>query len=204
MLQYPEPTEEDYKLPLRFRYKMKKLFEKHDHPVWYYTKKTAAIVILLFGMFAGIFLDTNANARARILGWVWERIADNRFHYQNLPGDAMDISDYTLEGKVPDGYQLIKKSGDEFSEIEYYKHETKGFINLWIFSPAYDGDLYIGSDEDKVDDPVFVDKIKADLYISNEPGENNVITWQNKDGVRFLILAPLDGDLLIELAERIE
>ena len=160
--------------------------------------------MILIVVFAGIIFGASENARAGILGWIRERIADNRFHYQNNPTDAIDISLYTLEGKVPEGYLLVRKEGDEFFRIEYYKHETKGFIHLSIFSPAYDGDLYIGSDEDKVDDPVFVDKIKADLYISKEPGENNVITWQNKNGVRFLILAPVDGDLLIELAERIE
>ncbi len=180
------------------------LFEKHEYPTWYYAKKTVAVVMILILVFAGMIFGVSENVRAGILGWIRERIADNRFHYQNNPTDAIDILEYTLEGKVPEECLLVRKAGDEFFRIESYKHETKGFIHLRIFSHAYDGDLCIGSDEDKVGDPVFVDKIKADLYISKESGENNAITWQNKNGVRFLIMAPLDGDLLIELAERIE
>lgn len=34
VMQYPEPTEEDNKLPFKFRKKMKRLLKRCEHPIW--------------------------------------------------------------------------------------------------------------------------------------------------------------------------
>jgi hypothetical protein len=198
---YPTPTEKDSEIPLGFRIKMNRLIERHDHPVWYQIKEVAVIVILLMGISAGLILGFNEKVRAEVFGWIMERFSDNEFQYQNhAHGGDISISDYSLVGNTPSGYKLLKQHGDENKRTEIFVNESGERLSFVVISPKYDGTVHVFSDEDRVGDPVYIDDLRADVYISTESGEANIITWQHENGIRFIIQGFLDKEQLIDLA----
>lgn len=202
---YPAPTKEDSRLPLGFRIKMDRLIERHDHPVWYKIKEVAVMVILLIGVSAGLVLGFNEKVRAEVWGWIMDRFSDNEFQYQNHErGEEIDFSDYTLDGITPPGYNMQKHRVDENKKIEIYVNDIGERLSLTVISPKYEGTVHIFSDEDSVSDPIYIDDLQADVYISTESGEANVITWQNKTGIRFIIQGFLNKEQLIDLANKME
>jgi hypothetical protein len=51
---------------------------------------------------------------------------------------------------------------------------------------------------------VYVNGNKADLYLSENPYESNVIVWEGSNGVLFSLGGILDKEQLISMAEKIE
>lgn len=201
---YPAPTEEDSRLPLGFRIKMNRLIERHDHPAWFQIKEVAVIVILLMGISAGLMLGFNEKVRAEVSGWIMERFSDNEFRYQNHEhGEDIIFSDYSLDEITPPGYKMQKQYGDENKRTEIYVNDIGEMLSFIVISPKYEGTVHIFSDEDSVSDPIYIDNLKADVYISTESGEANVITWQNKTGIRFIIQGFLNKEQLIDLATQL-
>ena len=201
--QYPEVTEEDNKLPLRFRWKMNKIIEKHDHRIIYYVKKVIAIALLFIGIFGGAVFAFDENARANVLDWFRERFSENVFHYHNHSDNKADIDLYSLMDYIPDGYRFVRKMKQEGKFTEIYSDDTGHFIAFSVISPEYDGEIYIYSDKNPIMDPVYVEQLCADLYLSETDQESNVITWKDGESIRFIIMGCLDSEQLIELAEKI-
>ena len=202
--QFPTPTEEDHKFSLRFRLKMKRLIEKDKSPVRYYIRRTAAIVFLVLGISGFLVLGLNEEVRAEVWGWILERIGDNAFRYQNHMSEEIDVSQYTLEGNVPNEYQLFDRYENAEMLTEIYVDDAGHMLTFSVMSPGYDTSIYVFSDEDKVEEPVSIGELAADLYLSKDPGEASMITWQAGNGVRFMIQGVFSEEQLIRLAEKIK
>ena len=98
---------------------------------------------------------------------------------------------------------MQKHRVDENKKIEIYVNDIGERLSLTVISPKYEGTVHIFSDEDSVSDPIYIDDLQADVYISTESGEANVITWQNKTGIRFIIQGFLNKEQLVNLATQL-
>ena len=65
-------------------------------------------------------------------------------------------------------------------------------------------EFYLLFDENMESQTVYVNGIKADLYLSEKPDESNIIVWQSANGILLSIQGFLDKNQLIELAEKIK
>ncbi len=199
--QFPTPSEEDLKLPILFRIRMNNLMDKHDHPVLHEVKKVTAIIILFLGIMGSLVLGINEKARANVWNWIMERVGNNEFQYHSLSNIESDVSEFTLDGNIPEGYRFIKRYGSDDKITEIYSDNEGNLLTFMVLSASYDGNIYIVSDENTMKDPVYIESMSAELYLSQNQGEASTITWQNSKGIRFIIQGVLDEKQLIELAK---
>ena len=116
--QFPEPTEEDEKIPFRLRHRIKKLIEKHDHPIWYSFKKIVAVAVLALVLFVSAFLGFNENARADVWEWIKERFPIFARDAIELPM-AEDYHPYTMDYSEEGVFYYVLKRNETF-EYDYY------------------------------------------------------------------------------------
>ena len=201
---YPVPTKEDEKRSLRFRIKMHGLIEKHEHPIRHNIKKVLTVIMAFFVLSTGIILGFNEKARAEIFSWFREQVTGNEYHYKNRVGEQTDISQFTLEGIVPEGYQLIDKKDGNNKLVEIYKTEDGKLLLFTVLGVSEESDLYVITDNDIQSESVYVEGVRADLYISDHPDESSTITWQSDNGLLFSIQGILDKEKLLEMVTEME
>ncbi len=196
---YPVPTKEDSRLPLGFRIKMDRLIEKHDHPVWFYVRRAAVIMLFVLGV-SGILFGFGENVRADIIKWISEHFTENEYRYQKETETGVDVSRYTLEEKVPEGYRLVKRKEETERVSELYTGESGEQIIFTAMSSTLNKEFYLMFDKNVECETVYVNDIKAELYLAESADDNIVIVWQGNDGALFSITGFLDKDVLIDLA----
>ncbi len=199
------PTEEwNYEFSPKFQRKMKQIIELEKHPIWYYVRRVAAALLITLGISGGLVLSFSEEARANVIRWIMERFAENEYRYQNEMGVKVDVSVFTLEGKVIEGYQLINRIEGEDTVDEVYVGENGEMLFFTAMSSEHEGDMYVVSDKNEEPLTVYVRGRKMDLYLSGNQEESNVIVWQGSDGVLFSIQGIIEKEQLIEMAEKIE
>jgi hypothetical protein len=199
------PTEEwNYEFSPKFQRKMKQIIELEKHPIWYYVRRVAAALLITLGISGGLVLSFSEEARANVIRWIMERFAENEYRYQNEMGVKVDVSVFTLEGKVIEGYQLINRIEGEDTVDEVYVGENGEMLFFTAMSSEHEGDMYVVSDKNEEPLTVYVRGRKMDLYLSGNQEESNVIVWQGSDGVLFSIQGIIEKEQLIEMAGRIE
>lgn len=149
-------------------------------------------------------LSFSEEARANVIRWFMERFTENEYRYQNEMGLKVDVSVFTLEGKVIEGYQLINRIEGEDTVDEVYVGENGEMLFFTAMSSEHEGDMYVVSDKNEEPLTVYVRGRKMDLYLSGNQEESNVIVWQGSDGVLFSIQGIIEKEQLIEMAGRIE
>lgn len=199
------PTEEwNYEFSPKFQRKMKQIIELEKHPIWYYVRRVAAALLITLGISGGLVLSFSEEARANVIRWFMERFTENGYRYQNEMGLKVDVSVFTLEGKVMEGYQLINRIEGEDTVDEVYVGENGEMLFFTAMSSEHEGDMYVVSDKNEEPLTVYVRGRKMDLYLSGNQEESNVIVWQGSDGVLFSIQGIIEKEQLIEMAGRIE
>ncbi|MBR4607956.1 MAG: DUF4367 domain-containing protein [Lachnospiraceae bacterium] len=199
------PTEEwNYEFSPKFQRKMKQIIELEKHPIWYYVRRVAAALLITLGISGGLVLSFSEEARANVIRWFMERFTENEYRYQNEMGLKVDVSVFTLEGKVIEGYQLINRIEGEDTVDEVYVGENGEMLFFTAMSSEHEGDMYVVSDKNEEPLTVYVRGRKMDLYLSGNQEESNVIVWQGSDGVLFSIQGIIEKEQLIEMAGRIE
>lgn len=199
-----EPTKEDYEFSGAFRRKMKNMIAKQKSPTWYYIRKIAIIIILVMGLAGGVILGFDEKVRANLIRWIYERVDDSTYRYTNQPGEILDISSYSLESYIPEGYHLLDRSIHEKIIKEKYANEMGDEILFMVMSPGYGGKLYVRSDNEQDDKPQHIAELNADLYIANGENETNVLVWHDETDTLFVIQGNIKGDELIALAEQMQ
>ena len=206
MLSQLPTTEWHYEFSPKFHKKMKELIKMEKHPVLYHVRLAAAALFVVFGISGGLVLGFRQEARAGAIRWFAEHLTDNVYRYQssNNMGTGVDVSQYTLEGKNIDGYQLIDRMEDESQVNEVYIDENGALLFFSAMNPTCEEELYISTDKNMRSETVYLRGTKADLYITDNPEDSSAIIWQGTNGVLFSIKGIMEKEQLIKLAEKIE
>lgn len=201
------PTMEwHYQFSPKFHKKMKKLIEMEKHPIWYYVRWVAPVLLILFGIFGGLALGARQEVRAGVVGWFVEHFTDNKYRYQNNmdAGTGFDVSQYTLEGNAPEGYQLLDRMEDENQVTEVYVGANGEMLFFSAMNSSCEEELYVSSDQNMRLETVYLGGMEAELYATDNPGDSSTIIWQGTNGVLFSIKGILEREQLIHMAEKIE
>ena len=203
MLSRLPKTEDNHEYSPKFRRNMKKLIERDKHQARYYAIRIAAVVFLMLGLAGGLILGFNEEARAQVMRWIAERFADNGYRYHKEKGQNVGIIDYSLDGLLTDEYQLFKRTEKDNQVNEIYTDSRNTFLVFSVCNAEYEGELVITSSQNILKEEAYIGKEKANLYLSENSDEPNVIVWQGADGKLFTIQGYLTRDELIDLAEKV-
>lgn len=188
----------------RFQRKMKKLIEMNEHPAWFYLRQAAAVLITVLGISGMLLFGFNETVRANVIRWITEQLAANEYKYQNESGSKSDVFMYTLADEVPEGYRLLKRSEDENRVSEVYRDANGKQLVFFVMSSTKEKEFYLMFDNDLESEAVNVNGVVADLYLSENHDENNIIVWKGTNDILFSISGFMNKEELIELAERIK
>lgn len=203
LIQFPV-AEGNCEFSPKFHRKMKQLIEMEKHPILFYARRVVAVILVTLGISGGLVLGFSEGARAEVIRWFAERLFHSVYRYQNNTGGNEDISEYTLEGIIPEEYQLVDRDVDEDLINEAYVNEKGELLIFTAMSSTREYEYYLVFDENMESKPVYIKGIMADLYLSDKPDESNAIVWQNANGILLSIKGFLDENQLIEMAEKIE
>lgn len=198
----PEPSEQERRMARRLRPRIKRMIEKKESPVTYYVKRVVAVLVLLLGITGAILFGFNESVHAGVIRWFQVHLGINVYQYQNQSGENIDITKYTLQGIVPEGYQLFNRTIDEDGINETFVNESGDILSFVVMNPAYEGEVYVVSDAEK--HVASIGRFMADMYVSNDPGEVNAIIWKDGRGILFVIQGFLSETELIEMAKQTE
>ena len=198
----PEPEDCEAVFSARFERKMRKLIRRTAHPIRYRVMKAAACFLLVVLIGGGV-LTFNAEARAAFLGWVRE-VYSVYFEY-HYTGSQKELSQDTIYCPtwVPDGYDLIQepKAGARVDVI--YKNEQDESI-VFNYSANVESLIFRIKREDAQISPVTVNGMSADLYLDQNESNSNFLVWKDADTeLIFWIMAPLETDELVKIAENV-
>lgn len=193
-----------YEFSSRFYGKLNRMIELERHPIWYYARRIVAAILLALGISGGLLLGFDEKVRADVARWIAEHFAKNEYRYQNEMGNEVDVSQYTLEGLVMEGYQLIQRKEKEETVIEAYRGESGDLLIFTVMSSSKNEEFGVSSDENAKREMIQINGKNADLYMSENVGESSIITWQGDKGVLFAIQGIMDKERLIEFAEEVD
>ena len=147
-------------------------------------------------------LGFNESVHAGVMQWFQDHFGTNVYRYQNQSGENVDITKYTLQGMVPEEYQLFDRTVDEDGINETFVNESGDILSFRVMNPAYEGEVYVVSDAEK--SSASIGRFIAEIYLSNDPREVNAIIWKDNRGILFVIQGFLSETELIGIAKQIE
>ena len=199
------PEEEwNYEFSSRFQRKMEQLIKREKHPVTYHVRRFAAALFIALGVIGGMVFAFNAEVRAEVIRWIMEQFSENGYRYQNEVDTEVDVSKYTLEGIVPEEYQLVDRNEGEESIIEAYVRGDGSLLTFSVMRSTKSEEFIISFDSGIRIETTYVNGNKADLYLPEDSNDSSVIVWQGSNGALFSIMAIMDKEQLIKIAEGIE
>lgn len=199
------PEDEEYEFSAGFRAKMAALVKKQRlktsaADVLKGVASTAAVLALC----AGLWLGTDASARADFQQWImtkYERISEYRFFEDSADHRTLPTVKF---GWLPEGF-AEERVDDIGTQITYLF--TDGADGGMIFSCCIidSGTVLAIQDEDAVCEKTKINGMPADYYQSLIDGDSNVLVWiDNDNGVIYDLNACLDMETMIKIAESIE
>lgn len=205
MLSCLPKTEWKHEFSKKYYKNKKKLISRERHPIQYWVRRVAVFILLTLCLSGGLILSFNKEIRAEVFKWIVERFDHNAYKYQNTLGENIDISGYSMEKVIPKEYTRIDRIEGEHSVDEIYINEKGELLFFVVKSSAEEQEFYVVSDKDmKPYEIVYVNGDSAELYLSDNQDESNMIVWRNKKDVLFSIKGIVEREELIKLAESIE
>lgn len=203
----PEPEECEATFSPEFERKMKKLIRRTDHPIRHRIMKAVACFLLVVLVGGGSVLTLSAEARATFVGWVRDIYQSYEtwfvYHFtgeHNLASE--DISYYPTW--IPQDY-AEREVLDMFNQTIIVYENTAGLTISFGYSLNPEViNVYVENTNVQTK-RVLVGDTPADLYLDKSAGESNILTWvDSSTDTIFWIVAQLDGDELIKIAESVE
>lgn len=192
-------TEWDYEFTPKFHRKMKRLIELEMHPIRYYLIRAVAVLLAIICLSGGMLLGFSEEARAKVIWWINEFISENEYRYQSNKDMVIDVSGYTFESVISDGYTRLERIEMENSVDEIYVGKNGEMLTFSAIGSSQE-ELYVLSDESGQTERIDLEGTEMDLYISEKQGESNMIVWEGKNGVLFSIQGKINKEQLIEIA----
>lgn len=203
LIQFPS-EDGDHEFSRRFHKKMKQLIEMEMHPLLFYAKRIVAAILIMLGISSCLAFGFSEDVRADAIKWFMENFTEKGYRYQKEAEMEVDLTLYTLKGIVLEGYQLIDRTEKEDVVDEAYIGEDGSLLVFTVMSSSRKKEFNISSDQSMVIETVYVNGNRADLYLSENPDESNIIVWEGSNGVLFSLGGILDKEQLISMVERIE
>lgn len=185
-----------------FEKKMRKLIRKAKHPVFYQAAKRVAVILLAVLLSAGVWLSVDTQARATFFGWV-KGMYETFFAYQfsGEKGVPAEPEDYGLTW-LPDGY-ILSYEEDTGSRVTRFYIDDSGEMLKYHYIYGPDAKNAFIDAENATIIAVAVDKYTADILVSDNSSEANVIMWSDENNHAFVISAYLDESDLTTIANSI-
>lgn len=185
----------------QFERKMKKLINRVKHPIRYNALRSAAAIILIIFTLFGALVAFSSEVRASVIEWAKETFWGSAQYVAS--GNAVATKyDYQLS-VIPDGYRELHTIEAEDGRNYLYVNDSG---NLLKFSYSYGtmaSMLFIQTEfHTKVEGTV--NGAAADIYITSNENESNVIVWRDPETGTLLYLdAKMDKESLIAMAESV-
>lgn len=201
----PEPEECEFTPSPEFERKMEKRARRASHPIRHRILKAAACFLLVVLVGVGGILTFSVEARAAFVTWVRE-VYETQFIYRffQTSEETSNDTDYRPTW-VPSEYQIASEfTSDGTSTIEY-TNNADNFVVFAYFRSTSSPVFSIERDDTEICKQVIVNGSTAELYLSQDEGNTNVLIWRDEDhGVIFRILAPFDEVELVKMAESVQ
>lgn len=204
MLSKLPDSEWEHHFSASFTRNMKKLIKRDKYKCLYTIRRIAVIVLLIAGLSGGLVFAFDEEVRADVIRWITERIAENEWKYINGAVQKTETMEYNFEKILPVGYYFVDRINTENRLNEIYASEDGSLLCFTVMYSAYDGELYVVSDEKEPTECTCIGEVKADLYLSEDISESNVIVWRGENGTLFSIQGTLTKEQLIDLMKKIK
>lgn len=203
----PEPEDCEATFSPEFERKMKKLIRRTKHPVRRRIMKAVACFLLAALLGVGSVLTFSVEARAAFVGWVRDiyESYETWFIYRYIGENSTISEEINYRPRwIPEDYTEIEVLNMTNQTNIYYKNSAGLSMTFGYSSNTESAKVYVENNDVQLES-VLVKNIPADLYLDEAEGESNVLTWtDNSTGTIFWIVAQLDSDDLIKIAESIE
>ena len=196
----PKPEDCEATFSPEYKRKMKKLARRTDHPVIYWVQKAVACILLTILIGGGGILTFSTEARAAFVGWVRE-VYENWFVYQ-YNGKSGESGSATYQPSwLPDGFAETSSPDLYEQEVTMYENADGALLIFGYSKSAGAVDLYVSRDDAIVKQTTVLGN-SAELYLYPEENYFNNLVWSDDNsGLIFWIVANLDEQTLLQIAE---
>lgn len=202
----PEPEDCDFEPSSRFHRRMKGVFQRAEHPVLFWAKRSAACLLLVFFIGSAALLTFSTEARAAFFGWI-KNSYDTYFVYQ-YDGDPPEVQEGAkyYPTWIPEGYWEAWR--DEIDEYFVFQNDNDQLISFSFAQKTADTDssMFLAFGEHGADThSASVGEYPAEIHIARDEDQQNAVVWTNeKENTIFFISAFLSENELIKMAESVE
>lgn len=188
---------------LEFEKRIEKLKRKVRHPYFYIPLKRVASVILALTISISVWLAVDAKARETFFGWIKE-VYETYFVYRYTDNKKSDVlsTKYQLIG-IPEGYTELFVDENEDYYMAIYVDASGAMLTFKYTHNSDETDWFVDAstiNKKQVD----VNGCTADLMISEESSNSNIIFWTTPNNTAFYISAFLSESELIRIAESVQ
>ena len=187
-----------------FERKLHRLNRRAEHPVRYQVlRHVAAVLIAVITVFGALFA-ASPTVRAAVIGWVRSTFG-SWIQYSTEETTPPDVQyDYCLP-ETFDGYTLLTTVDTEDGKLCMYANELGEMLRFQYIYGSTDLSLFIYDVENHNYIRSSVGDYPADIYITSDPGESNLIVWSNNaENVLFYVSAYADMNELLEIANSVK
>lgn len=199
----PAPSECTHQFSSRFEKKMKRVIRRSHHPIFYRTLRTVASIVLVILIGFSSTLMISVEAREIVFGWVKQQY---EFFYEYFfEGDMSSTESAKYQpGWMPDGCEFVTSYETAGGEVYIYTDAEDNLIQFSYTSDPNSESVYVdGVGYNK--EVVAVNRIYAEIYMSQAENETNSIIWNDDSGViLFTASGNFDQETLIKIAENVE
>ena len=180
---------------------MKKLTSRVKHPIRYNVLRSAAAILLIILTLFGTLMAFSPEVRASVTEYVKE-VFGVYVQYTAIGTPENTKYDYHLPA-VPDGYREFQTTDLQDGKSYLYVNDAGSILKFIYAYGAQTSTLFIQTEfHTKVDGTV--NGAAADIYVTPDESESNVIVWRDPETGTLLYLdAKMDKESLIALAESV-
>ena len=192
---------EPHRFSRQFERKMKKLTSRVKHPVRYNALRSAAAIILIIFTLFGALVAFSPEVRASVVEWAKETFWGSAQYVASGNAEASQY-DYQLS-VIPDGYRELHTIEAEDGRNYLYVNDSGNLLKFIYSYGTMVSKLFIQTEfHTKVEGTV--NGAAADIYITSNENESNVIVWCDPETKTLLCIhAFTDKDMLIAMAESV-
>lgn len=196
----PDPVPR-HQFSVKFERKINRLIHKARHPVLCKVAKSAACFTLVLILSLIMLITVSPTARAKIVSWIKEKYSFF-LEYRISEPDALETKEFEL-GYLPDGYIEKFRTNTVNMNTIIYEKDLDEEIHFYYLPSSKADSLFIRY-VDTTPIEISICGTTADFYLAGSNGETNSLIWCDEHtGYTFYIAAPLEQELLQEIAEKI-
>lgn len=194
--------EETYSFSARFEKKMQRLLRRAKHPVFYQVMRYAAVIVLAVTVLFGAVFAVSPTVRAAVIGWV-QSVFHEFYKYSSEETTPPDVEyEYYLPESFDD-YILLTEINDESGKTYIYM-SALGELLRFTYSYSGESSIFIDTENNDIYKGL-VGEYPADIYISKNMEEANVVVWQDPGNNVLLVLSAFaDKEELPQLAQKVQ